>query len=262
LLELQNVSLRIKKGLHNDSLNSNKDLHIVSQFYFKVSMKIFYYQIKGSKKDEYGGLGWSWPPIWQDIVKADCKKTVKETIEKEYNNKFPQRVLRKDLKTGMFLLNIQEIHEGDYTHTKLLKVNVCQQCGSKWTILEKYKINDGFYSQKYCSRECQDKNIGFEVIDNGSAVPVIYKITNKTTGMCYIGQTTQPFTLRWWQHFSKNNNSSAKFRKEIEKTKITDWIFEVIEITKKENLNTRESYFINKYDSIENGYNTMNIVKV
>lgn len=220
-------------------------------------MNLFYYQIKGLIKDEYGGLSWSFPPLWQDIIEADNKKQAREIINQEYEKNFPLRVSKKDLELGMFILNIQQIKEGDYTHEKLTKIHICEECKKKYTMLEKYKINDGYYNPCYCSRECLDKKK--EVVNNinGTAVPVIYRIMNKNNGMCYIGQTTQPFTLRWWQHLSQSASPSTKFHKAMSKTKITDWTFEVIAVPEnKTELDKLESDFIEEYDSINKGYNT------
>lgn len=96
--------------------------------------------------------------------------------------------------------------------------------------------------------------------------PVIYKITNKNNNKCYIGQTTQPFTLRWYQHMFQP--SDTKFHKEIKgNSTINDWTFEIIEVLKfkredstaerKKQLNERENHWIKFCDSINNGYNSM-----
>jgi len=48
----------------------------------------------------------------------------------------------------------------------------------------------------------------------------------------------------------------------MRKSKITDWIFEVIEVVKdKSKLDERESYYIKHYNSIKKGYNTLKVNK-
>jgi hypothetical protein len=89
----------------------------------------------------------------------------------------------------------------------------------------------------------------------------------------YIGKTTQVFTLRWYQHFFQSGTN--KFHDAIRKSKISDWIFEIHEVIEfPENLREnkdfrtylndrekfiieRERYWINHFDSIANGYNSI-----
>lgn len=100
--------------------------------------------------------------------------------------------------------------------------------------------------------------------------PAIYRITNKKTNLCYIGKTIHPFALRWNQHFSYDSDS--KFCIEINKSKLTDWKFEILEeINIPSRIKTdsgirkfilsRENYWIVCNNSILNGYNTINSSK-
>ena len=89
---------------------------------------------------------------------------------------------------------------------------------------------------------------------------MIYKITNKHNGLCYIGQTIRSFTLRWWEHIVRPSN--CKFHSALKDSKISDWIFEVVEVIpsgNKEKLDERESYWIRHYNSINNGFNTVKV---
>lgn len=82
----------------------------------------------------------------------------------------------------------------------------------------------------------------------------IYKITQKSTGMIYIGQSNNIFA-RWSQHMNAIDNLSfhEAFRKDP-----LDFTFEIQEITdngSKENLDKLEKKWITKYDSYNKGFN-------
>lgn len=236
-------------------------------------MKEFYYQIKGKKNLEFydsnyeqGTMpsNWVFPPIFVGKVSAEDRKEAHEKINQEYNKKFPLRVLTKDLESNDFLLAIQEMKEGCYEES-LFKDRVCEECGQKFRRVDLYNDNNNTYKGTcYCSEECnqiaREKRKLEEVVTGWNTssgnLPVIYKITNKKTNMCYIGQTKQSFTLRWWQHF-KWGNTNCKFYQAIKESSLIDWIFEIIEIVPEgEKLSEREQFYINKFNSIEQGYNT------
>ena len=83
----------------------------------------------------------------------------------------------------------------------------------------------------------------------------IYKITNQLNNKCYIGQTTD-YKRRFQEH--KNLGYSIEENKllyyAIKKYGIENFSFEVIE-DKTSKYNEREKYWIQYYDSFENGYN-------
>lgn len=227
----------------------------------------FYYQIKG--KEPISGLGnWNWPPLFSGMVTADSKKHARCLIEDEYGRKFPLRVLKKDLENEHYLLNIREVSDDDHKTLGLFEMRQCSECESKFRIIDKY--NDEHETNKgaeFCSRNCAQLTKArtsyktpTELDGNGSAV--IYKITNTKTELVYIGKTTQVFTLRWYQHFYQNG--SCKFHEAINNSNLEDWTFEIIEIVKPsksdvpgEYVRKREAYWIDYYDSIQNGYNSV-----
>ena len=229
----------------------------------------FYYQIKGKKgADDYSFSNWSFPPIFSGKVSAKDKKEAKLMIEKEYGKKFPLRVLQKDLDSNEFLLKIEEIKEGSHIQ-RLFEERKCENpnCSNKYRKIDIY--NDTNFRDTYgcCSEECSRKvkeirqEAYFTEVDFFSnAIPVIYKITNKHTKLCYIGQTIRSFTLRWWEHITRP--SDCKFHSALKESKISDWVFEVVEVIpsgNKEKLDERESYWIRYYDSINNGFNTAKV---
>ena len=85
----------------------------------------------------------------------------------------------------------------------------------------------------------------------------IYKIENKINGKVYIGQSQNIFK-RWSVHGNKNkaNNCNMVIAKAITKYGVENFRFEILELCPKEELNTKEKYWISIYDSYKDGYNS------
>lgn len=246
-------------------------------------MNKYYYQIKGKAgyvDPEYVSVygnpqNWTFPPVFSGMVEAENRKEAKEIIDELYGKKFPLRVLNKDLESNEFLLSIEELKEGSH-RLKLFEKRECELCGGGFYVIDKYNDHNEFYKGwNYCSDSCKKEHSEIrhsEYLEsremNGTHIPVIYKITNKNTGKCYIGKTTQPFTLRWYQHFY--HQKGTKFHEEICKSNLSDWVFEIQEIIEfSEELSgklrnerdkfifERERFWINHYNSVEDGYNSI-----
>lgn len=82
---------------------------------------------------------------------------------------------------------------------------------------------------------------------------IIYKITNKVNGKSYIGQTRYTIEFRWRQHQHKKDNTY--FHNAIHKYGIENFNIEILEECDIEDLNSREIFYIAKYDTFNNGYN-------
>ena len=82
---------------------------------------------------------------------------------------------------------------------------------------------------------------------------IIYKITNKVNGKSYIGQTRYTIEFRWKQHQHKKDNTY--FHNAIHKYGIENFSIEILEKCNIEDLNSREIFYIAKYDTFKNGYN-------
>ena len=80
----------------------------------------------------------------------------------------------------------------------------------------------------------------------------IYKVTNKINGKVYIGQSVD-IGRRWRQHMTAEDDSY--FHKAIQKYGVENFEWEVIEQCKKKDLDEREIYWIEYYDSFNKGYN-------
>lgn len=82
----------------------------------------------------------------------------------------------------------------------------------------------------------------------------IYKITNKITGKSYIGQSID-IKRRWREHINRIGCLSNQLYIDFQKFGIENFDFSIIEECKREELNDREIYWINYYDTYNNGYN-------
>ena len=93
----------------------------------------------------------------------------------------------------------------------------------------------------------------------------IYKITNIQNNKVYIGQTIRPIQQRFKRHINDalNCKLNTHFARAIRKYGKDSFIIEEIDTAKtQEELNQKEKFWINYYDSIKNGYNeTDSIVK-
>lgn len=85
----------------------------------------------------------------------------------------------------------------------------------------------------------------------------IYKITNNINNNCYIGQSIH-IEERWKEHKSEYNwgrENKKPLYLAFKKYGIENFSFEIIEECKPEQLNLKEQYWIDYYDSYNNGYN-------
>lgn len=91
---------------------------------------------------------------------------------------------------------------------------------------------------------------------------LIYKATNIQNNKIYIGQTIKPLSHRISEHKCRAAyaDSNTKFYNAIKKYGWENFAWEVIEESNEwtqDELNAKEQYYIELYDSIQNGYNTL-----
>ena len=86
----------------------------------------------------------------------------------------------------------------------------------------------------------------------------VYKITNIKTKECYIGQAAD-LASRWKDHakcgLGIDTPAANKLYKAMQEYGIWNFSWEIIEICKREELNEKEKYYIELYDSKNFGYN-------
>lgn len=87
----------------------------------------------------------------------------------------------------------------------------------------------------------------------------IYKITNQTNGMCYVGQSVDTAT-RWKSHakcgLGIDTPQGNKLYAAMIKDGLWNFSFELLEKCSKEQLNEKEKYYIELYQSKDFGYNS------
>lgn len=87
---------------------------------------------------------------------------------------------------------------------------------------------------------------------------IIYKITNNISNKSYIGQTKRTLAERWREHRKDKKRYSSHFSNAISKYPKESWKLEILEeISDVYLLNERECYWIEFYDSLKNGYNSI-----
>lgn len=88
---------------------------------------------------------------------------------------------------------------------------------------------------------------------------IIYKAVNKINGKVYIGQTTQRLSKRKGAHVYEarhKNNTNCAFHNALRKYGKKNFSWEIVECCKsRKELDEREFYYIEYYNSFKNGYN-------
>lgn len=89
-----------------------------------------------------------------------------------------------------------------------------------------------------------------------TAICGIYKITNKINNKSYIGQS-KDICVRWKQHIKRSKDCSYTnaIYLAIRKYGLENFDFSIIEECPFEQLDEKEIYYIDKFDTYENGYN-------
>ena len=89
----------------------------------------------------------------------------------------------------------------------------------------------------------------------------IYLFRNKVNGKCYVGQTCNIYRRIREHVYEAQSGSSFKFHQAIRKHGFENFEFKVLhkcageEQVILDELNEKEIYYIDKYDSFNNGYN-------
>lgn len=87
----------------------------------------------------------------------------------------------------------------------------------------------------------------------------IYKITNKENKLCYIGQAKK-IRERWREHMKCglgiDTPANNKLYQAMKKEGIDNFTFEMLEECTIENLDEKEAFYINLYNSYDYGYNS------
>lgn len=225
--------------------------------------------------------------IYEKLIYAKDKKDVKKILIEKYPQFFPEnKVYEKESVKNpnqIFYVLIYPLREFE-----IILMNegewCCSGCGQKYE--NKYlnppknytKIGKNYNFCNYYEKG-RDPNIDPDIClnlfkgkveDNGMEPPdnmmfvtsdscsYIYKVTEKATGKSYIGKTKNAPFFRWWEHLK---HSRSPFGLHLRNTDLKEWTFEVLETiqpyVKEKEILRIESEYILKYDSINNGYNSI-----
>ena len=220
--------------------------------------------------------------LLMDCLICDSREQFKEIIKSEYGENIAFRYSKK-LKPGDLYCII--IGEHCYnTERYFTKVKYqCDFCGAtiesyinkpicldNWTIEDRLFNIQEYADKRFCSTICRSTYVERErrklrpeiedeffvtrdIFNNRDIAGYIYKITKKSTGEFYVGQTIYAPVFRWGQHLKTE-------RFPIDD--ILDYKFETIEIVPKtENILEREKYWI-QHLYIENPEKSLNIACV
>jgi hypothetical protein len=253
----------------NEALNKT----LVSRSFFKAIIRV----VKSiSTKHEYYGFD-TVEVIREPIIEAKDTAEVRKIMAERYPQFFPTgKVYSKETKDDaqffyvlvypLYDFEIKQIEKGEWK---------CTSCGhthenqyvSKPRINERLFGPDAWFCKSdddYCMKEfLKSKNDGIEIPDDVNYIKAdspnyIYKCTEKETGKCYIGKTRNAPFFRWWNHLS---HSSSPFGIYLRQTKLSDWTFEVLEVLPSNITDSEvfkiESKYIQEFDSIKNGFNSL-----
>lgn len=88
---------------------------------------------------------------------------------------------------------------------------------------------------------------------------IIYKITNRINGKCYIGQTVGTLDARWKRHCKDNSKCTAIHNAIVKYGKDNFTVEEIDNAVSQDELNEKEAYWITKLNTLSpNGYNLQN----
>lgn len=252
----------------------------MAENYFKAFIRV----VKSLNKDNNDYMGFDTVQIISEpLIIAETKDDVKKYILSKYPQFFPTgKVYEKETKdqAQFFYVVIFKLYQHEIDLIKEGEWK-CDQCGH---VHENKYISRPIRSKKFDGKLfCgADYYTGNDLVDHScyeqfkrdhfSSVELpddlhyvsenssnwIYRITEKSSGKCYIGKTRNAPFFRWWNHLK---HSTSPFGVYLRTTKLSDWTFEVLEElpfeVKESTVLEIESKYIIQYNSIDNGFNTL-----
>lgn len=220
--------------------------------------------------------------IREPVIVCESKEEAKHFMAEKYPQFFPNsKVYSKETKDNaqFFYLLIYDL----YAHERrIVEENIswtCDHCGQvhENEYVSKPRRNERLFGPKRFCRSTDDNNSydlcmeayqrsmyeGVELPDDTNYIKIgspnyIYKVTEKSSGKCYIGKTRNAPFFRWWNHLT---HSSSPFGLYLRSTKLSEWSFEVlVELpsnTPYSEIFKIESDYIRQFNSISNGYNSV-----
>lgn len=193
-------------------------------------------------------MGNSYQQLQQNLIREielvekelkDIKATRQALIEAQRREK----ELEGDL--SFYCLSITESEKGDIAKLESVKYS-----------LSNPRILSMLIWQTYFQKPL--KTLSANVLGAGEVMG-IYKITNTSTKECYIGQAVD-IAKRWAEHCKCgcgiDTPASNKLYKSMKEFGLWSFSFELLEKCSKEQLNEKEKYYIDLYDSYNFGFNS------
>lgn len=214
-----------------------------------------------------------------DCLVCDSRDQFKEIIRDTYGADIPFRYSRRLLQGRIYCIIIGEHSYNTKRYFNKIKYT-CDCCGAsietfygKPIRISDYEIKFNLYGRKddyahlnFCSDKCkslflertkkdlhpsddEEFYVSREMFTE-SVAGYIYKITKKSTGEFYIGQTKYPPMFRWAQHLKTTRFPISD---------ICDYTYETLEtVTKDKDILDREKHYIKKFYK-ENPEKSLNI---
>lgn len=237
--------------------------------YFKAFIRV----VKSINQVEFG----SFNIVEERLIMAKDKEEVKAMLLEKYPQFFPtNKVYQKETKdtAQFFYVVIFELYEWEKKQITNDTSWTCASCGQKYanTYLYRPRQYEKLFGDKlfcsgendYCLNEYKKeyyKDVEFpddEHFIKSDSPNYIYKVTEKATNKSYVGKTRNAPFFRWWNHLT---HSSSPFGIYLRKTKLSEWTFEVLEelpcTVNNSDILKIESEYMRKFDSINNGYNSL-----
>ncbi|WP_412464231.1 GIY-YIG nuclease family protein [Flavobacterium mekongense] len=252
--------------------------------YFKAFIRVVK-SIAFKDTDEFMGFD-TVEVLREPLIKAKDTAEARKIMGERYPQFFPTgKVYSKETKDDaqffyvlvypLYQFEINQIEEGPWK---------CDFCGHihENKYISRPLISRKFEGKIFCSNDYKNRNDvinpdcyenfkkeyykennGLEIPDdlnfiNVDSLNYIYKITEKSTGKCYIGKTRNAPFFRWWNHLK---HSSSPFGLYFRNTMLSLWTFEVLEELPSNIPDSEvfkiETKYIQKFDSINNGFNSV-----
>lgn len=260
------------------STNTNLTMENALAFEFKpegeVAFKAFIRVVKSlNSGSDFDSVTIEKEPLIFAKDKSEVKKIMLEKYPQFFQNGKVYEKETKDQAQFFYVVifplynwEIELIKEGEWT---------CSSCGHvhENKYIERPRLNERLFGSDvmFCRSDddmCIEnykrekyKNVDFPDDTNyikTDSPNYIYKCTEKETGKCYIGKTRNAPFFRWWNHLTKSNSPFGLY---LRQTKLSDWTFEVLEELPSNISNNEvfriESEYIVKFDSINNGFNSL-----
>ena len=242
--------------------------------YFKAFIRV----VKSIARTD-GVFGFNTVEVLREpLIYAKDKSEVKQILLNKYpqffqNGKVYEKETKND-KAQFFYVIIYPLYEWEKRQIEQGEW-ICASCGQvhENRYLSKPRMQERLFGSDilFCKSEddiclnnyIKDKYKNIEFPDDPSYIKkdspnYIYKITEKSTNKSYIGKTRNAPFFRWWNHLTHSNSPFGIY---LRQTKLSEWTFEVLEELSANIADSDvfriESEYIQKFDSINNGFNSL-----